>query len=86
MLGSFWTKLKAVCLNSATIASGYASFVAGEVLANIDGIAEVLGDPQLHDQIQTLIGHDPNIAAGYARVYGVVMIAARMRSKLKKNG
>lgn len=77
-----WDKIKAVCGRSLTIASGYISLVAGEVLGNIDAVADVLGDPQLHDQIQSLIGHDPSLAAGYAKAYGALMIATRLRSKL----
>jgi hypothetical protein len=79
-----WDKLKAICGRSLTIASGYASLVAGGLLGNIDAIAETLGDPQLHDQIQSLIGHNPSIAAGYAKAYGILMIAARLRSKIIK--
>lgn len=79
-----WDKIKALCGRSLTIATGYASLIVGEIVGNIDAVAEVFGDPQLHDQIQSLIGHDPKIAAGYAKVYGIVMIAARLRSKIVK--
>lgn len=81
---AFWDKLKVMCGRSLTIASGYVSLVAGEVLANLDGVAQVLGDPSLHDDIQSLIGHDPSVAAWYARLYGGLMIATRLRSKLVK--
>lgn len=81
---AIWDRLKALCGRSLTIASGYVSLFAGEVLANIDVIADALGDPQLHDQIQSLIGHDPKLAAGYAKAYGIIMIVTRLRSKLIK--
>lgn len=79
-----WDKVKLACWRSLTIASGYVSLVAGFTIGNIDAIADVLGDPQLHDQIQGLIGHDPSLAAGYAKAYGIIMIATRLRSKLIK--
>lgn len=79
-----WDKAKVLCGRSLTIASGYASIVAGEVLGNLDAVAQTLGDPQLHDQIQALIGHDPSLAAGYAKAYGILMIVTRLRSKLIK--
>ena len=84
-LSYIWDKAKLICGRSLTIASGYASVIVGEVLGNIDAIADALGDPQLHDQIQSLIGHDPKLAAGYAKAYGIIMIATRLRSKFMKS-
>lgn len=79
-----WDRAKVLCGRSLTIATGYASICMGEVLGNLDAVAQTLGDPQIHDQIQTLIGHDPKLLAGYAKAYGIIMIVTRLRSKLIK--
>lgn len=79
-----WDKIKATFGRSLTIASGSLSVAAGFVLENVDALADVMGDPGLHDQIQGLIGQDPKVTAIYAKFFGVVMIVTRLRSKLMK--
>lgn len=79
-----WDKVKAFCGRSLTIASGYFSIVTGFFLENVDAVADVMGDPQLHDQVQGLIGQDPKVTAIYAKFFGAVMIITRLRSKLIK--
>ena len=40
-----WSKIKAICLDSLTIAWGYCLAFAGAVMQAIDTIADALADP-----------------------------------------
>lgn len=79
-----WSKIKAGCLHSLTVATGYLSLASGYLLSNLDGIAQVMNDPDFKNQVTSFLGHDPAIAAFYAKLYGAVFIATRLRSKVFK--
>jgi hypothetical protein len=70
-----WTKVKAFCLNSLTIAWGYILAFAGATMQGIDA----LGDPNLKDQISASIG-DAKMAGRVLLGISVVTIVARLRS------
>lgn len=80
-----WDKIKAGCLHSMTVATCYASLAGGYVLSNLDSIAQVLNEPEFKNQVTSFMGHDPQVAAFYAKLYGAVFIATRLRSKVFKS-
>jgi putative exporter of polyketide antibiotics len=77
-----WTKLKAACLHSLTIAWGYVLAFVGGFMSLIDGLGDALGDPNLKDQISAAIG-DARATGRVLLVISIVTILARLRS-LKK--
>jgi hypothetical protein len=74
-----WAKIRAFCLNSLTIAWGYILAVTGAVMQAIDGIADVLGDPSLKDQISAAIG-DARTVGRVLLGISIVTILARLRT------
>jgi hypothetical protein len=74
-----FAKVKAFCLNSLTVAWGYALAFAGALMQGIDSIADVLGDPNLKDQVTAAIG-DAKTAGRILLGISVVTIVARLRS------
>lgn len=79
-----WVKVKAACLNSLTIAWGYALAFAGAMMQAIDALADGLGDPGLKEQISAAIG-DAKTAGRVLLGISVVTIVARLRSIRKVN-
>lgn len=79
-----WAKVKAACCHSVTIAWGYALVGSSYVLDNLDTIAATLGDPDLKTQFETAVHSEVHAMAWFARVVGVITIAARARSLIKK--
>jgi hypothetical protein len=77
-----WRKLKASCLNSLTIAWGYALALVGGGMSLIDILADALGDPSLKDQISAAVG-DARTTGRILLAISIVTILARLRS-LKK--
>ena len=77
-----WTKIKAFCLNSLTIAWGYVVAVAGLLLQGLDSVADALGDPNLKDQISAAIGDTKTVGRILLGV-SVLTIVARLRSLRK---
>jgi len=74
-----WTRIKACCLNSLTIAWSYCLALAGTLMQAIDTIADALGDPNLRDQISIAIG-DAKIVGRILLSISIVTIIARLRS------
>jgi hypothetical protein len=77
-----WTRIKASCLNSLTIAWGYVLAAVGLVMQGVDTLADALGDPSLHDQISAAVG-DAKTTGRILLSISVVTIAARLRSLRK---
>jgi hypothetical protein len=76
------SKIKALCLNSLTVAWGYFLAFAGAVMQAIDSVADALGDPNLKDQISAAIG-DARTVGRILLGISVVTIIARLRSLRK---
>jgi hypothetical protein len=74
-----WTRIKAGCLNSLTIAWSYCLALAGTLMQAIDTVADALGDPNLRDQISIAIG-DAKIVGRILLGISIVTIIARLRS------
>jgi hypothetical protein len=77
-----WTRIKACCLNSLTIAWSYCLAFAGAVMQAIDTIADALGDPALKDQISAAIG-DPRTVGRILLCISIITMLARLRSLRK---
>jgi hypothetical protein len=77
-----WAKIKAFSLNSLTIAWGYILAITGAVMQAIDGIADLLGDPSLKDQISAAIG-DVRMVGRVLLGISIVTILARLRTVRK---
>ncbi len=77
-----WTRIKACCLNSLTVAWSYCLALAGSVMQAVDTIADALGDPALRDQISSAIG-DARTVGRILLVISVLTILARLRSLRK---
>lgn len=79
-----WARLKACCLNSLTVAWGYCLGLAGVTAQWIDTLGDVLGDPDVKEQLSTAIG-DPRTVGRLLLAVSVVTIIARLRSLRKVN-
>lgn len=79
-------KIKAACARSLTIAWSYLLAFVGGVFQVIDSIADALGDPNLKQQIQDVIGNDPKTLGRILLGISVITIIARARSLMKKPG
>jgi hypothetical protein len=77
-----WTRIKACCLNSLTIAWGYCLAFAGAAMQAIDNIADALGDPALRDQMSAAIGDTRTVGRILLGV-SIITIIARLRSLRK---
>jgi hypothetical protein len=77
-----WSRVKAFCLNSLTIAWGYVLAFAGAAMQAIDSIADALEDPNLKDQISAAIGDTRTVGRILLGV-SIVTILARLRSLRK---
>jgi hypothetical protein len=77
-----WSRVKAFCLNSLTIAWGYVLACAGVAIQAIDGVADALEGPNLKDQISAAIGDTRTVGRILLGV-SIVTILARLRSLRK---
>lgn len=77
-----WTRIKACCLNSLTIAWSYCVAFAGAAMQGLDFLADALGDPSLKDQISASIG-DAKTAGRVLLGISFITIIARLRSLRK---
>ncbi|MBR0814931.1 hypothetical protein JQ544_25605 [Bradyrhizobium diazoefficiens] len=77
-------RLKAVCLNSMTIAWSYCIALAGALASVIDDLADALGDPSVKDQIGAAIG-DVEMTGRILLAISVVTIIARMRTLRRRD-
>ena len=76
---AIWTKLKAFCLNSLTVAWSYCLACIGAAFQAIDTVADALGDPNLKDQLSAAIG-DTKIVGRILLGVAVITLIARIRS------
>jgi hypothetical protein len=74
-----WTRIKAACRHSLTIAWGYALALMGVLLSIIDNISDALGDPGLRDQISAAFGDTRTVGRIFLLI-SLVTIVARLRS------
>jgi hypothetical protein len=75
-------RMRAICLNSLTIAWGYCLALIGMLLQIVDYVADPLGDPELRIQVGAAIG-DPIIAGRIMLGISLITIVARLRSLRK---
>lgn len=78
-----WEKVKTSCLGSLTMAWSYIVTAFGTVLANIDTLALVMGDPSLNQQIANVFG-DAKMLGKWLLAVGVVTAIARLKGLLTK--
>lgn len=79
----FWEKVWAVCGKSATLAWSYAIQAIGWLLQWIDPLANMVGDPDLRQQITDTLGANPKILGYVLMAISAITIAARLRSITK---
>jgi hypothetical protein len=79
-----FSRVKAACLNSLTVAWGYVLAFTGILMSMVDTISEALGDPSLRDQISAAIG-DARTAGRVLLGISIITILVRLRS-IKKVG
>ncbi|MGJ4945871.1 hypothetical protein ACQR1W_35280 [Bradyrhizobium sp. HKCCYLS1011] len=77
-----WSRIKAACLHSLTIAWGYILALIGTLMSLIDTIGDTLGDPMLKDEISSAIGD----ARATGRILLVISIITIMARSLRKGG
>ena len=74
-----FTGIKALCLNSLTIAWGYCLALLGLMLQLVDAAAAVFGDPAVRDQVAIAVG-DPAWAGRVLLAISLFTMVARLRS------
>jgi hypothetical protein len=74
-----FSRIRAACLNSLTVAWGYVLALAGILMSMVDNISEALGDPGLRDQISAAIG-DAKTTGRVLLGISIITIAVRLRS------
>ncbi|WP_315777043.1 MULTISPECIES: hypothetical protein [unclassified Bradyrhizobium] len=74
-----WTKVKAACRHSLTIAWGYVLAVVGFLLSIVDNVSDALGDPSLKDQISAAVGDTRAVGRIFLAI-SLITILARLRS------
>ncbi len=79
-----FTKIKAICLHSTTIAWSYCLALMGTVASVIDELSDALGDPGIKDQISAAIG-DPKATGRILLAISIVTILARLRTLRRSN-
>ena len=77
-------RIKSACFNSFTIAWGYCLAFAGATLEIVDGVADALNDPALHEQIGSAVG-DAKTTGRILLGISVITIIARLRSLWRLN-
>ena len=79
-----WTRIKASCLHSLTMAWGYCLAIVGAAMQGVDMLADVLGDPNLRDQVSAAVG-DTKIVGRILLGVSIITIIARLRTARKVN-
>lgn len=79
---AFFQRIWAMCFRSVTIAWSYLLGIFGAVMSQLDGLAALLNDPGLTQNVQSLIG-DAKSFGKWLMVVAVVNIVARARSLIK---
>lgn len=73
--GTRWERLIKAASNSATILWGKFVLVLSAIVSQLDNIADLLGQPEMKDYIQTLIGNPKAVASVMAGIAVISMIA-----------
>lgn len=79
----FWAKMWALCGKSATLTFAYFVQGVGWCLQWIDPVANMVGDPELRQQIAETLQANPKILGYVLMGISFVTIAARLRSFVK---
>lgn len=82
MLKEFWSRGKAACLHSLTVAWSYLLAAVGAALEAISQLGDAVGDPALKQQIADAIG-DTTMAARALLAIAAITFLARIRSLRK---
>lgn len=82
----FWTKIKAACWHSLTMAWGYVLMVGGVVLSNVDLMASLVTDKQISTSIADAIGANPAVMGKWLAVVGLITTVARIRGIITRGG
>lgn len=64
----------------------YIGLTFGVLMANLDTVATIIGDPGFVAQVQAWFGGDPKVIGGIMSAFSVVTMAARLRGLVKKAG
>lgn len=75
-----WAKAKALAWNSLTVAWSYVMAAAGVVMQQLDGIADIFGDPDLKANLSTVIGADTRTLGYVLLAISGVTLLTRLRS------
>ena len=76
----FWAKLSALGGHSATIAWSYFMTVVGMAATWIEPLGNAVGDPELKNQITSLLQSNPKLLGYFMMAVSAITIAARLRS------
>lgn len=79
----FWQTVWALCGKSWTLATGYVVQFVGVLFQAIDPIAEILGDPELKQQIAEALQASPATLGRVMSLISLIVIAARLRGLFK---
>ena len=77
-----WTRVKAACLNSATIAWSYVLAFVGALLQVVEAGADVFNDQGFKDTVHSLVG-DAQTFGRILLAISVINIIARLRTLRK---
>lgn len=80
----FWQKAWALCGKSVTLAFAYVLQGVSQLLTWIDPIANMLGDPDLRQQITDTLKTNPKVLGYVLMAISFITIAARVRSFMPK--
>lgn len=77
------TKIKALCLNSTTIAWSYLLALVGGMLQVVDVVGDILGDPSIKEEVSAAVG-DPTWSGRVLLAISIVTALARLRTVRKQ--
>jgi len=76
----FWAKVSALGGHSATIAWGYLMTAVGFAATCIEPLGNAVGDPELKNQITSMLQNNPKLLGYFMMAVSAITIAARLRS------
>jgi hypothetical protein len=79
----FWQTVWALCGKSWTLATSYVVQFVGFLFQAIDPVAEILGDPDLKQQIADALQANPATLGKVMSIISFIVIAARLRGLFK---
>lgn len=75
--GTFWQRIIPAAGNSATMLWGKFVLVLSALVSQLDNIADLLGQPEIKDYIQTTLGNPKAVATVMALIAVVTMVARK---------